>query len=65
MWELTYASMPKATPMIAEFPAHMPSMPSLRLAPLLTAVTTKMVMMTNRIHPAAVLYLPQNDMICE
>ena len=54
--------MPNATPMMAELPAHMPSMPSLRLAPLLTAVTTRMVMMTKSIHPAAVLYLPQNDM---
>ena len=57
--------MPSATPMMAELPAHMPSMPSLRLAPLDTAVTTKMVMMTNKIHPAAVLYLPQNDMSLE
>ena len=44
---------------MAEFPAHIPSIPSLRLAPLETAVTTKMVMITKRIQPAATLYLPQ------
>ena len=48
----TYASMPKVRPMMAELPAAMPSMPSFRLAPLETAVTTKMVMMTNKTHPA-------------
>ena len=57
--------MPSATPIMAELPAHMPSMPSLRLAPLLTAVTTRMVITTNNIQPAAVLYLPQNDIIFE
>ena len=55
--------MPKAMQMMAEFPAAMPSMPSLRLAPLLTAVMTKMVTRTKRIQPACVLYFPQNDMI--
>ena len=65
MWLLTYASMPSTTPITAELPAHMPSMPSLRLAPLETAVTTKMVMMTKRIHPPAVLYLPKKPTISE
>ena len=50
---------------MAELPAHMPSMPSLRLAPFDTAVTTNMVITTNRIHPAAVRYLPQNDVMRE
>ena len=57
--------MPNATPMIAELPAHMPSIPSLRLAPLETAVTTSIVMTTNNTHPAAVLYLPQNAVMRE
>ena len=52
-WLLTYARMPNATPIMAELPAHIPSMPSLRLAPLLTAVTTNIVIITKRIHPAA------------
>lgn len=41
MWLDTYANMPKVRPMIAEFPAAIPSIPSFRLAPLDTAVTTK------------------------
>ena len=57
--------MPIATPMMAELPAHMPSMPSFKLAPFDTAVTTKIVMKTNNTQPAAVLYLPQNDIIFE
>ena len=59
MCELTYASMPNATPMMAELPAHMPSIPSLRLAPLLTAVTTMMVIITNNIQPAATRCSPK------
>ena len=65
MCDDTYASMPSATPMMAELPAHMPSIPSLRLAPLETAVTTKMVMITKRIQPAATLYLPQKLVMLE
>ena len=65
MCDDTYASMPSATPMMAEFPAHIPSIPSLRLAPFDTAVTTKMVMMTKRIQPAATFYLPQKLVILE
>ena len=52
MCDDTYASMPSATPMMAEFPAAIPSMPSFKLAPFETAVTTKMVTKTNNIHPA-------------
>ena len=61
MWLLTYANVAKATPIIAEFPAHIPSIPSFRLHPLLTAITTKVVMRTKKIHPAAVLYLPKKE----
>ena len=56
LYMATYvAKIPNTTPMIAEFPAHIPSIPSLRLAPLETAVTTKMVIRTNSIQPPAVL----------
>ena len=51
--------------MMAELPAHMPSMPSFRLAPFDTAVTTIMVMMTNNTQPAATLYFPQNAITSE
>ena len=53
MWLDTYANMPKVRPMIAEFPAAIPSIPSFRLAPLDTAVTTKMVTNTKIIQPTA------------
>jgi len=52
MWLDTYANIPNVNPMMAELPAAIPSMPSFRLAPLDTAVTTKMVMITNNIQPA-------------
>ena len=65
MCDDTYARMPNATPMMAEFPAHIPSIPSLRLAPLETAVTTKMVMITKRIQPAATLCSPQKLVMLE
>ncbi len=48
---------------MAELPAAMPSMPSFKLAPLDTAITTMTVIMTNSAQPAKVLYLPQNDII--
>ena len=51
--------------MMAELPAHIPSMPSFRLAPLETAVTTMMVIMTNNTQPAATLYSPKNDITDE
>ena len=47
--------------MMAEFPAAMPSMPSFRFAPFETAVMTKIVTSTKRIHPACVLYFPQKE----
>ena len=59
MWLDTYANMPKVRPMIAEFPAAIPSMPSFKLAPFETAVTTKMVTKTNNIHPAVWAWSPR------
>jgi len=50
----TYAKIPKATPMIAEFPVASPSNPSVRFALFETAVTMKIVMITNIIQVAAV-----------
>ena len=59
MWLLTYASMPRAMHMMAALPAHMPSIPSFRFEPLLTAITMKVVRRTKKIQPAAVRYLPR------
>ena len=61
MWLETYASIPSARHIIAEFPAHMPSMPSLRLEPLLTAMTTNVVSSTKNIHPAALRCSPRKE----
>ena len=54
----TYARIPSAVPIIAEFPAHIPSIPSLRFAPLLTAMITNVVTKMNNIHPHALLVFP-------
>ena len=47
--------------MIAELPAAMPSMPSLRFAPFDTAVMTKIVTNTKNIQPAFVLCSPRKE----
>ena len=50
--------MASATPITAEVPVHKPSSPSVRLAPLLTAVITKMVTRMNSIQPPVWACLP-------
>ena len=48
-------------PIMAEFPAAIPSIPSFRLAPFDTAVTTMIVTMTNKIHPAVCACSPMKE----
>ena len=60
MWLDTYANIPRVSPIIAEFPAAIPSIPSFRFAPLDTAVTTKIVTNTNKIQPAVWACSPIN-----
>ena len=52
-----YASIPSATPIIAELPAARPSKPSVRFAPFDTAVTTKITIRTKTSQAASSLYL--------
>ena len=52
-----YASIPSATPIIAELPAARPSRPSVRFAPFDTAVTTKITIRTKTSQAASSLYL--------
>ena len=53
-----YAIAMRATPAMAERPEHRPSRPSLRLAPLLVAMTKKTVTRRKMTHPPISAALP-------